>query len=282
MERVIITGAWGNLGRVVVPLLAGFFKVFPLGRRDGDITDFELLKAIFNKTRPSVVIHLAAITDIDVCEEAPEVAYNVNVEGTRNVVRLCEKFGARLIFTSSPFVFDGKKEGEYIESDIPNPLNIYGKTKLNAEKIVLDSSVQSIILRLGWLFGPYIRRFSSKLIKSIIKEEPIELATDSFFSPLYTIDCAHFILNAIVERRTGIIHLSNDGMCSSYEFGCYLAEKLKKKKPLTTRFENLKFKVHRPINFSISSQSGLKLRHWKEAIDCFIEEIKEKPFLLFS
>lgn len=278
--RILVTGASGDLGRCVVPVLARYFTVFPFGR-ELDIVEIEILMREFDKIRPDVVVHFAALTDLELCEKNPGLAEDINVYGTRNIVILCEKFGSFLIFSSSPFVFDGAKLVPYSESDKPNPVNVYGRTKLEAEQIVIDSGIESLILRLGWIFGPYVSRFSNRIIREIISGGSIFLATDSFLSPLYTLDFAEFICNSILKRLKGIVHISNSGACSPYEFGLFVAEKMGAKKPLQTTFDKLKFETRRPQNFSICSETGLALRNWKEALACFLDEIKTKPYWLF-
>jgi len=278
--RVLVTGSSSGLAKAIVAILGARMEVFPFGKTDCDIRDMDGLKRIFAHISPQVCIHLAAVTDIDLCESEPELARAVNVGGTENIVKLCEGFKARLIFASSPFVFDGTKVSEYIEQDLPSPLNVYGKTKLEAEKVIQGSGVPFLILRPGWLFGPYVPRFSAKLVGSVLAGQTLRLATDTIFTPLYTIDCAHFILRAITENLEGVLHIGNYGSCSAYEFGCAVADLAGREKPLPARFEELNLKTPRPRNFSIRSETGLALRDWKEALACFLDAVSENPLFL--
>ena len=164
MKRILITGA-GNLGLALrdhfidgnkyEPVLVA--RHLPASRRinsiSGDITSNESLTEVFRKLKPDAIIHTAALTDVDLCEKEPKKAHSVNVEGTRNLVLLCESKEIPMIYISTDYIFDGIK-GNYVENDTPNPVNIYGKTKLEGERVVkeMDSGVWAII-RTSFLFN---------------------------------------------------------------------------------------------------------------------------------
>lgn len=231
--KILITGSSGMLGRALCEQLSGKYEVAGLdiikptanGQRPTtfvgcDITDREKTIDAIASAKPNMVIHTAAYTDVDDCEENPEKAHRVNARGSETVALACQRCGALLCYISTDFVFDGEKKSAYTESDSPKPINAYGKSKLDGEKFVQSILKDFIIVRSSWLFGKGGRNFVDTLLNKAKSEKRIEVVDDQFGSPTYTRDLARAISRLVgsTERLSGIYHITNSGSCCWYEF----------------------------------------------------------------
>ena len=158
-----------------------------------NITDQQGISKIIRVKNPDIVIHAAAYTDVDGCEKNSKKAEEVNALGTRNVVQACKDCNCLLIYISTDFVFDGEKKSAYIEEDLPNPLSVYGKSKMEGEKYVQSILKEFIIVRSSWLFGKGGKNFVDTFIKKAQGEERIEVVNDQFGSPTYAKDLTEAI-----------------------------------------------------------------------------------------
>jgi len=221
------------LGRALCQELSGRYEVIgidivklttkdqrPTTFIECDITDGEETIANIASVKPDTVIHTAACTDVDGCEQNPEKAHRVNALGTETIALACRKCGAFLYYISTDFVFDGEKESAYVEKDLPNPVNIYGKSKFDGEKFVQSLLKDFIIVRSSWLFGKGGRNFVDTLLNKAKSERRIKVVDDQFGSPTYTRDLGRAINRLIgsTERLSGIYHITNSGSCSWHEF----------------------------------------------------------------
>ncbi len=189
----------------------------------GDITDKAFVRRTIRELSPKVVIHTAAYTDVDGCENDPDTAFKINVLGTENVARACAEYGAGMVYLSTDYVFNGKKRRSYKVSDKPCPLNVYGESKLAGEIIVRSLIRNSIVVRTSWLFGPNGRNFIDTIIKAAEKNPKLKVVNDQTGSPTYTVDLAA-ALRRMVEtvffdrkRGYGVYHITNTGICTWYE-----------------------------------------------------------------
>ena len=227
--RVLITGACGMLGRDLVETLSKEHELFGIDVKDSgswilNLGSMEFSKAdIINKeeiikvicdARPEVVIHTAAYTDVDGCEKNEDLAHRVNGTGTQNVALACQKCKAVIAYISTDFVFDGEKKEPYIESDRPNPLSVYGKSKLEGEKHISSLLDRYFIIRTSWLFGKHGRNFVNTILKLAQEKKELRVVNDQIGSPTYTKDLAYAIKRLITDHRSpitdfGIYHISN-------------------------------------------------------------------------
>jgi dTDP-4-dehydrorhamnose reductase len=214
--RVAITGAAGLFGHGLVQIFAEQHTVFPLTRADADLTRPEQVRAALGKFCPELVIHAAAIPDLDVCEADPALAFLVNVEGTRNVVEAARALDAGVVYISTDAVFDGKKPAPYAETDAPAPPTVYGRTKLLAEQIV-QRLPHHWVFRVSVLFGPGKTNFIDKGLRQIAAGQEYFVAADQVGSATFTLDAARKIMEVVEARRFGLYHLSNFGACSRLE-----------------------------------------------------------------
>ena len=193
---------------------------------------FELLE----KIKPDVVIDTAALHNVDYCETHPEEAWKVNVEGTRNVAEACKKIGAKIIFISTDYVFDGTK-GYYTEEDTPNPLSYYAKTKLEAEKTIQSLDVNYIIARPSVIYGwnpnevSGLKSSSGKSVNFVVwalqkleKGEEIKAVTDQYSSPTLADNLAEALLVMASSEKQGIYHTAGKDCVNRYEFTLKIAE----------------------------------------------------------
>jgi dTDP-4-dehydrorhamnose reductase len=221
--KIAITGAAGLFGHGLVEVCTVRHSVFPLTRTDADITKADEVRRVISEIHPDVVIHPAAIPDLDICEADPARAYLVNVHGTRHVVEAAREAGAGVVYISTDAVFDGKKQTPYTESDPAIPPTVYGRTKLRAEQIV-RSLANHYVFRVSVLFGPGRTNFVEKGLRKIMAGEESVVAADQVGSATYTIDAAEKILEVVEARRHGLYHLANQGQCSRLELAARAVE----------------------------------------------------------
>jgi dTDP-4-dehydrorhamnose reductase len=214
--KIAVTGAAGLFGRGLVEVLGEDHEVSPLTRQDGDITDMTRMREVIGNVKPDVVVHAAAMPDIDECEKNPEQAWKVNADATRGLVEIATELGARFAFVSSDAVFDGKSNRPYVESDIVNPPSVYGRTKVAAEEHV-KKLARHWIFRVSVLFGPGKANFVNKAWCKAMGSEPYVVANDQRGSATYTIDAAQTMLQVIYAGAHGTYHVCNQGECTRYE-----------------------------------------------------------------
>jgi len=229
MKKIFITGGTGMVGRDVSNFLKDRYEII-IGtiereaKMEGcgiiylDITEKEKTIETISEINPDFIIHLAALTDVNLCEEKKELARKINVEGTRNMVLAAERIGAKLVYASTNYIFDGKK-GMYTEEDIPNPINFYSITKVEGEKEVLKYP-NSIVTRicpfgLGTEKNP---SFTTKIIQELANHRKMNLFTDQFFSPIFTQNYAEALIKLLESKFTGIINLAGSERLSRYDF----------------------------------------------------------------
>jgi dTDP-4-dehydrorhamnose reductase len=221
--RIAITGANGLFGYGLVKTLSPVHTVHPLTRAEADLTNAEEVRRTLGEIRPEVIVHAAAIPDLDACEADPAKAFLVNVHGTRHVVQTAREWGAAVAYISTDAVFDGKKQIPYLESDPAAPPTVYGRTKLRAEQLVRALS-KHWVFRVSVLFGPGKTNFVEKGLRRIAAGETYLVAADQVGSATYTLDAARKILEVIEAGRYGLYHLSNSEPCSRLDLARRAAE----------------------------------------------------------
>jgi dTDP-4-dehydrorhamnose reductase len=211
--KIAITGASGRFGKGLQLAMEQKHTIFPLRHADADITNEAVVERVLSAIDPDVIIHAAALPDIDYCETHPEETQQVNVEGTRNVVNAAEKLGAGVVHISTDAVFDGRKGTPYAETDATNPISVYGRSKLAAEKIVKHYE-KHWIFRVSVLFGPGKENFVSKAIGQVRAGVVHKVASDQLGSATYTLDAGKKILEVVEAKAYGMYHLCNLGPCT--------------------------------------------------------------------
>ena len=222
--KIAITGSRGLLGRGLVEVISRRHTVYSMGRAEADITRVDEVRTAFQRSRPDMVVHAAAIPSPDVCEMNPAQAYLVNVHGTRNVVEAAKEVGAAVAYVSTDAVFAGEKSTPYVETDATISPTVYGRTKLRGEHLVA-AMPKHWIFRVCVLFGPGKLNFIDKGLRAMAAGQPYVVASDQVGNALYTLDGAEKMLEVMERGRSGLYHLTNQGTCSRYELAKYAAEK---------------------------------------------------------
>ncbi len=215
--RIAITGSKGQLGTALQSRLAGQV-LLPLDLPETDITDSAQIRSTLTDFYPDVVIHTAALTNVDQCETEPDLAYRVNALGTQNVALACQRCGAAMVYISTDYVFDGAKNAPYLEYDPPAPLNAYGRSKLAGEWATQALLQRFYIVRPAWLFAPGGRNFVQTVLRLARERGALTMVTDEVGSPTYAPDLADAIARLIASELYGIYHFTNSGTCSRYEW----------------------------------------------------------------
>ena len=291
--KILITGASGMLGYDLWQVLSNEHELYGLGRRDCpdfikrdkwlqlDLTDPSETYQGVTKVNPELVIHTAALTDVDACELKPEEAYLINTLATRNVALACQRFDTVVLYISTDYVFAGEKNTPYREDDLPNPINIYGKTKYGGEFYVRHLLNKFYVLRTAWLFGKRKKNFISNIvgqIKSSGTQPNIKVVADQVGSPTYTKDLALAISELIKKNLYGVYHLTNTNSTSRYQIAEEIANFFGYRgKILPIRQTELKRPARRPQysvldNYNWCIQGFKPLRGWKEALREYLGE----------
>lgn len=233
MERLLITGASGLLGNKIVELARRDYKVVPLHNTRPihfdslklDITDQKQVSDFFSRLKPDVVIHAAAETNVDRCETEKELAQKINVDVTGNIAVACSKADAKMIYTSTDYVFNGEK-GFYAEEDTPNPINHYGLTKLEGENQAKKLCKNYVILRTSVLYGwhPWKQNFVTWVINSLKQKKEVSIVADHFNTPTLADNLAEITIEVMQKDLQGLYHASGSQRISRYEFAQQIAK----------------------------------------------------------
>ena len=234
--KIFLTGANGQLGKELQNRLRGT-DFLPTDVQELDITNYAAVAAMIGDYRPDVVIHGAAWTQVDAAEEKVDQAYRVNAVGTQNIAMACREIGAAMAYISTDYVFDGWLGRAYIETDTPNPLSVYGKSKLAGEALARQATDKLFILRTAWLYGDG-PNFVRTMLKLGREREELTVVNDQHGCPTSTTDLAEAVLRLVQTRRYGIYHAVNSGVTTWYDFACKIfaltSNTQVKVKPVTT------------------------------------------------
>ncbi|MDD5224000.1 MAG: dTDP-4-dehydrorhamnose reductase [bacterium] len=213
--KILITGSQGMLGgKVREVFTSGENEVVGIDLEEANIADLDSITSLIEKVHPELVIHTAAMTDVDGCEKKPESAYKINALGTRNVTVGAKKAGSRLVYISTDYVFDGTKKEPYNEYDPTNPISVYGSSKLAGEDYVRQLLPEHYIVRTAWLFGKPGRDFPSWVAAQVKKGLHPRIFQDQIGSPTYALDLARIIQEISRKEGFGTYHVTNSGSCS--------------------------------------------------------------------
>jgi dTDP-4-dehydrorhamnose reductase len=206
------------LGSVLLPCLQAEHHVDGVDQKDFDIGEEAAVQCAFRELRPEFVFHLAAFTDVDGCEADPPKAEQINARGTRNVARACADIGAGLLYVSTDYVFDGRGKRPYREDDCPNPISVYGLTKLRGERYVQALVARHMIVRSSWLYGPNGKNFVATILKFAKERGELRVVSDQRGGPTYTRHLALKLVQLLATRAYGVFHVTGSGDCSWFEF----------------------------------------------------------------
>jgi dTDP-4-dehydrorhamnose reductase len=274
--KAIIIGGTGLLGKALVREWNGD-DVLALGSRDVDIRDPRHVQAVVGEKRPQWIVLAAAYTDVDGCESDPRRAFEVNRDGAANVAEAAKRFGAKLLFLSSDYVFDGKKSSPYEVGDPRNPQSVYGRSKAEAEVRLLGILPEVCIARTSWLFGTGGKCFPDTILKLAASRPALDVVNDQRGSPTYCVDLARAIMTLCRKDASRIVHVTNSGDCTWFEF----AREIVKGARLQTEVrpvgsQQMARPAPRPAYSVLAATSlrryGIGMPSWEDALRRYLEE----------
>lgn len=269
--KLLVTGAKGMLGRDLVPVLelVGYSVVYA-DIEEFDITSEKQTSEFINSSKPDVIIHCAAYTNVDKAEEDQEKAFLINETGTKHIANVSKDLNAKLICISTDYVFNGEKETPYNPDDPVAPINVYGLSKLKGEQAA-QINPRTYIARTSWLYGFHGKNFVSTMINLARKNNELRVVDDQVGCPTWTVALSNALINIIeTDKPYGIYHTCGSGSCSWYEFACEIFKLMDmdvKVQPVKT--EEFSRLAKRPRN-SIMNNSNI-CPDWKDSLKEFIK-----------
>jgi len=274
--KVAIFGATGLLGKALMQEWRGD-SITGLSSGDADVRNAERVRQVAQETRPDWIVLAAAYTDVDGCESNRDLAFAVNRDGAVNVGRAAKEVGARLVFLSSDYVFDGAKITPYEIDDPRNPQSVYGRSKAEAEIALLNLIPECCVVRTSWLFGAGGKCFPDTILKLAASRPALDVVNDQRGSPTYVVDLARAITHLCQKNAEGIVHVNNSGDCTWFEFaqdivkGAGYATEVR---PVSTA--QMARPAPRPA-YSVLSPArlrsyGIEMPTWRDALRRYLEE----------
>jgi dTDP-4-dehydrorhamnose reductase len=278
-HRYLILGANGQLGKQFRKELAARGEdVIAPDEKDCDITSFDTLARYVEMVSPTVIINCAAYNAVELAEQQSDIANLINGRAVENIATLCGRHGIFVIHYSSDYVFDGKKGELYTERDAPNPVNVYGRSKLAGEEAVQKHAADFLLFRTSWVFGDGPQNFIHKLLQWSQKNRVLKLSSDEVSVPTSAADIVSATMASLEHGLRGLYHLTNTDYASRYEWGRYVARLLSLDNliipvPMST----FATPVQRPAftamsNAQLQHHLGAPIRDWRSAVDRFFEE----------
>ena len=276
--KTLILGATGLLGQALKREWAGD-EVVGLGLEDVDIRNAEKVREIVEKTRPDWIVLAAAYTDVDGCESSQELAFAVNRDAAVQVAQAAKDAGAKLLFLSSDYVFDGKKNSPYEIGDARNPQSVYGRTKAEAEIQLLAAIPNCCVIRTAWLFGVGGKCFPDTILKLAATRPALDVVNDQRGCPTYSVDLSRAIVQLCRKGANGIVHVTNAGDCSWFEFAREIVKSAgfsAEVRPVST--QQMIRPASRPAYSVMSAKSlqayGIAMPPWQDALARYLQERK--------
>lgn len=274
--RIVITGHRGQLGQALQQALA-HEELHGLDLPETDITHPASLLEALAKLHPQVVIHVAAMTNVDGCQRDPELAFRVNALGTHNVALACGRIGAAMVQLSTNDVFDGRLGRSYYEWDTPSPLSVYAQSKAAAEFYVRSLMHRFYIVRTAWLYARGGRNFVTKILEAADRQGALRVVTNEVSTPTYAPDLAQAIARLIYTEHFGIYHFTNSGSCSRYDWAHKILELSGRGhvalEPITSDQwpRPAPSPLYTPIVNFAGEALGIVLRPWEEALQEYFD-----------
>jgi len=276
--NVLILGGTGLLGKALVREWSGD-TVLALGSRDVDIRDAAAVHRAVETARPEWIVLAAAYTDVDGCETHRDLAFSVNRDGAVVVAKAAKQSGAKLLFLSSDYVFDGKKTSPYEVDDTRNPQSVYGRSKSEAELNLLEVLADCCIARTSWVFGVGGKCFPDTILRLAATRPVLDVVNDQQGCPTYTVDLARAIIQLCRKNAKGIVHVTNAGACTWFEFAQHIVAQAglsSEVRPVST--QQMLRPAPRPAYSVLSAMSlqryGIEMPGWKDALRRYLEELK--------
>jgi dTDP-4-dehydrorhamnose reductase len=270
-KRVMVTGANGQLGTAIKAVAPSGWLVYGLSSSDLDVRDWNATRERLRDAAPELVIHAAAATNVDRCEREPEWAFEVNALGTRNVARAAAEVGAQMVYVSTNYVFNGTKTNPYHEFDEPDPISVYGASKLAGEAEALHASERCFVVRTASVYAEYGVNFVATMRRLMSSQARITVVDDQFSNPTYAPDLATAIFKIVERGPYGVYHATNTGIASWHEW----ASEIKRIDAAQTAVVAIPASEYRrdaspPSNGAMTSLAlpgiGVSLPDWRDAL----------------
>ena len=286
--KILATGAGGMLGSALCPVLKQqnheVLVTDLVPTNDGveylDVCNFKQVEKLVENNKPDIILHLAAETDVDKCEIEPDHAFKTNTLGTQNVTLVCQKHSIEMVYISTIGVFYGDKLEPYTEFDSPHPINIYGQSKLEGEKIVQNLLSKYYIVRAGWMVGggpKKDKKFIGKIIRQIGETTMLKAVNDKIGSPTYTVDFSRCLADLIKTGYYGLYHCTNKGYCSRFDVAKKIVEILGRSdvsvEPVSSAhfpLPALRARSEMSRNYKLELLGMDTTRHWEVALEEYI------------
>lgn len=257
-------------------MAAGNYQMYGFDKIDLDITNPVALREVFMRISPQIVLNCAGYTDVDGCEKNKDLAFKVNAEAVGEIAKNCAEKKSLLIHFSTDYVFNGEKSHGYKEDDQPNPINVYGSSKLKGEEFIKESGCNHYIVRTSWLFGDNGKNFVDTIIDAGKNNAEIDVVSDQTGCPTYTSDLCKTVLTRFIDVDKpllfGIYHIVNSGNTTWFDF----AKKIFELKKMTTKINPITSdKLIRPAkrpkcSMLLNTKLKTKLRSWEEALKSYL------------
>ena len=289
--KVLVTGSAGLVGQQVVKDLSNSHQVFSCYNESKpeygdsvkmDLKNREMISSILTEKKPDIVIHLGAMTGVDLCEKEKTSASEINTKATEIIAKECSKLNSFLVYVSTDYVFDGNL-GMYKEDDVTNPLGFYGKSKLEGEKVVQNFSTNWCIARTSTPFGlhPTKKSFPMWVIENLQKQKQIDILIDQFTSPTYIPNLSRMLIEISERRITGVIHAAGASKISRYQMASMVSDKLNLDGTLLKQISinKMKWVARRPKDSSLDVSRASSILNEKpqkidQSLNLFIDEMK--------
>ena len=278
--NLLVTGGTGQLGRAITRLGSAQHQITAPGSAELDATDARTVASAIAESRPDLVIHAGAMTDVDGCEHDPKLAYRVNGLGTQNVAAASASAGIPIVYVSTNFVFDGSLERPYLEFDTPNPISLYGASKLAGEHAVSSLNPQHYIVRTAMVYDETGHNFVNSMLRLATQHPKLTIVDDQYGNPTYAGDLALGILQLIQSGAFGTYHVTNAGTASWHEWAVKIFELSGVETP-TEPIPGSQFKraATPPANGVLDNMAaaglGIELPHWHDALERYLHRRSE-------
>lgn len=277
--KLLVTGVNGQLGHDIVnECKKRDIEVVGVDVEEMDITNVKRVEKVIKYGNYDAVIHCAAWTAVDKAEDEAELCSKVNVDGTNNIANVCRELNIPMMYFSTDYVFDGQGENEWKEYDKRNPLNVYGQTKYEGELIV-EELPKHFIVRIAWVFGVNGNNFVKTMLRLGKERGAVSVVNDQIGSPTYTYDLSKLVVDMIQTDKYGIYHVTNEGLCSWYEFACEIFKQANMDVEVTAvNSSAFPARAKRPNNSRMSKEmldkNGFnRLPSWQDALSRYLKEI---------
>ncbi|SDG79421.1 dTDP-4-dehydrorhamnose reductase [Chitinophaga filiformis] len=280
MKNILVTGANGQLGQALKKIAADYsgFSFVYTDFNELDITSEEAVSNLFSQQEIHACINCAAYTAVDKAENDEELAFKLNFEAVLNLANICQQHNAQLVHISTDYVFDGKQNVPYTETDDASPASIYGSSKLRGEAAAVDVNPDTIVIRTAWLYSEFGVNFVKRMRELMQEKEHLNVVFDQAGTPTYAVDLAKAMLNILTKvwdtpgNYGGVYHFSNEGVTSWYDFAVAIRELTGASctvAPITS--DQYPTPAKRPAYSVLNKQKikdtfGLQILHWRESL----------------